>query len=252
MKTVITHNGIFHADEVIAIALLRIAGFSRLNIVRTSDKAEIEMGIKNPTTFVIDVGGIHDPSKRNFDHHQDKGLPSAAGLVYEYFKDQICDKDSQPFFSKFIASIDAIDTNRDNIYKTWNTLPDGFRNTSNIISGFNRNPDDHDEQQRQFEAALTFAYLILVNEIHFCQIMLLCSMSSAQFGKKKLITYLRFFRICLAGKSYQETQAWRLYHNEFRLAAGLYSVIRLDLWQLLKRNPPPLNLPKHYDPHPKI
>lgn len=166
MKTVITHNGIFHADEVVAIALLRIAGFSMLNIVRTRDKAEIKKGIENPYTFVIDVGGIHDPSKNNFDHHQDKNLPSAAGLVYEHFKDQICDKYSQQFFSKFIASIDAIDTNRNDIYKTWNTLPDGFRNTSNIISGFNRDPKDDDDQHSQFELALTFATFIIRNELH--------------------------------------------------------------------------------------
>jgi uncharacterized UPF0160 family protein len=114
----------------------------------------------------LDVGRVYDPERLNFDHHQDMQLQSAAGLIYEHFKDSFCPVEAQPYFAKFIASIDAIDTNRDNIYGVWATLPSGFRHTSAIIGGFNRDVTDAGFQDQQFVLAVDFAKKIIHNEIY--------------------------------------------------------------------------------------
>ena len=83
-----THNGIFHPDEVVAIAILNIAYPRReICVIRTRDE-----DILNQTTFNIDIGG------GEFDHHQpgfNKKRPTgelyaSAGLVWKaYAKEAI-------------------------------------------------------------------------------------------------------------------------------------------------------------------
>lgn len=161
---VVTHNNTFHADDVIAVALLRHAGYN-FQYCRTRDPNFLEPGLANKETLVLDVGGKYEPSLLNFDHHQDNALQSAAGLIYQEIKDEICAPEEQPFFEQFIASIDAIDTNRDHIYHLWEQLPDGFRNTSQILGCFNRQVDDADMQDHQFERAVVAAETIIQNEV---------------------------------------------------------------------------------------
>lgn len=85
----LTHDGGFHADEVTAYAILRLAepetvpaGFVRTRDPRLIERAEI----------VFDVGGVFDPARHRYDHHmRDKplrpdGTPySSAGLVWAAF-----------------------------------------------------------------------------------------------------------------------------------------------------------------------
>src|SRR4051812_25812895 len=80
------HDGSFHADEVTACALLLLLGkVDRDKILRTRDLKALEM-----CDYVCDVGGVYDPTKRRFDHHQAgyKGTLSSAGMVLLYLKDQ--------------------------------------------------------------------------------------------------------------------------------------------------------------------
>ena len=59
LKNLATHNGIFHCDEVVGIAILLIANSSRAcYVVRTRDIDEL-----SKIDIVIDVGG------GRFDHH---------------------------------------------------------------------------------------------------------------------------------------------------------------------------------------
>lgn len=162
---VITHDTTFHADDVMAVALLRHIGYS-LEVVRTRDPQILAAALADPEIAVLDVGGEYNPLMFNFDHHQDISLQSAAGLIWEHFKNKICPKEAQPFFAKFIASIDAMDTNRDNIFGSWDQLPSGFRNTSGILGGFNRDVTDRDVQDKQFSEASYFAADIILNEIY--------------------------------------------------------------------------------------
>lgn len=67
---VVTHDGIFHADELLACAALSIAyGRDNLAIIRTRDSKVLEVATQNKDTWVIDVGNSYDPSMLNFDHH---------------------------------------------------------------------------------------------------------------------------------------------------------------------------------------
>lgn len=92
MKTVATHNKGFHADDVFAVATLKMV-FDDLNIVRTRD----EEVIKN-ADIAVDVGRVYDPQNFRFDHHQEggagareNGVPYASfGLVWKEYGVQIC------------------------------------------------------------------------------------------------------------------------------------------------------------------
>ncbi len=82
---IVTHSGKFHADDAWAVAVLNIL-FPDADIVRTRDTAIVEAA-----DFAVDVGGIWDPARGRFDHHQKgfdgarpgTGVPYAsAGLVW--------------------------------------------------------------------------------------------------------------------------------------------------------------------------
>ncbi|HEY8609710.1 MAG TPA: MYG1 family protein [Roseomonas sp.] len=87
-----THGGKFHCDEVFAYAVLRLAlrlrepGGDHL-LLRTR-KPELIEG----ADIVWDVGSLHDPAAKRFDHHQ-RGAPlrrdgtpfSSAGLVWQIY-----------------------------------------------------------------------------------------------------------------------------------------------------------------------
>jgi len=91
-----THNGCFHADEVLAIVLLRqLNEFKDAEIIRTRD-----LKVLDECDIVVDVGAKFEPENRRFDHHQREFgetmatlniLPgfhtklSSAGLVYAFF-----------------------------------------------------------------------------------------------------------------------------------------------------------------------
>lgn len=63
-KKIATHSGSFHADDVFGVAVLA-AVFPDHELVRTRDASEIDAA-----DFVVDVGGVWDPAKGRFDHHQ--------------------------------------------------------------------------------------------------------------------------------------------------------------------------------------
>jgi len=119
MITIGTHSGVFHSDEVVAIALMSF--MDSLEITRS--RSEIVLG---ECEMLVDVGGEYDPLNSKYDHHHFKcsdpfyGL-SSAGLVY---------KDLRPYFKTtgeledldaFIEAVDARDTrvgyNESNVYE---------------------------------------------------------------------------------------------------------------------------------------
>lgn len=120
-KTLITHNGGFHSDDIFACATLQIyldQKGKEYEIIRTRDPKEIEKG-----DFVFDVGGEYDPVKNRFDHHQkggagvrENGVPFAAfGLVWKAFGNEICgdEKIVEEIDRKLAQPIDAQDNGVD-------------------------------------------------------------------------------------------------------------------------------------------
>lgn len=64
-KTVVTHNGLFHADEGFGVAFLNLLLGPEMRVVRTRNPAQIEQA-----DVALDVGGIYDNGKFRYDHHQ--------------------------------------------------------------------------------------------------------------------------------------------------------------------------------------
>lgn len=85
-----THNGHFHADEALAVFLLRqLSPYSESALIRTRDPEVLKH-----CDIVVDVGGVHDHSAKRYDHHQ-RGFNavfpgkstqlSSAGLVWMHY-----------------------------------------------------------------------------------------------------------------------------------------------------------------------
>lgn len=85
-----THNGTFHADEALAIFLLRLLPtYTPSSLLRTRDPV-----LLSTCHTVVDVGGEYDPPNNRYDHHQRTFITtfpkrstklSSAGLVYLHF-----------------------------------------------------------------------------------------------------------------------------------------------------------------------
>ena len=85
-----THNGHFHADEALAVHMLRsLPTYASASLVRTRDPALLA-----DCHTVVDVGGEYDAERNRYDHHQrtfSTTFPSrptklsSAGLVYLHF-----------------------------------------------------------------------------------------------------------------------------------------------------------------------
>lgn len=151
-RSVGTHDGTFHADEVTACAfLLQFSLVDEDKIVRTRDSEILEQ-----CEFVCDVGGVYDSSKKLFDHHQVEyqGSLSSAGMVLLYLKNtQVISSQEYEFFNhSLIKGVDAHDNGRDP------QIP-GLCTYSHIISNFV--PINHDVdpsvQDAAFFEALHFA-----------------------------------------------------------------------------------------------
>lgn len=88
-KTVVTHNGLFHADEGFGVAFLNLLLGPEMHVVRTRNPAQIEQA-----DVALDVGGIYDNGKFRYDHHQRDFLDvhegtsiklAACGLIWRHF-----------------------------------------------------------------------------------------------------------------------------------------------------------------------
>ncbi|KAM3539292.1 hypothetical protein ARSEF1564_007788 [Beauveria bassiana] len=85
-----THSGHFHADEALAVHMLRqLPAYADASLVRTRDPAVLAT-----CHTVVDVGGEYDAARHRYDHHQRgfattfPGRPtklSSAGLVFLHF-----------------------------------------------------------------------------------------------------------------------------------------------------------------------
>lgn len=132
-KKICTHNGPFHADDAVGVAILTdvlAAGGNGVSVTRTRDPKVMETA-----DYVLDVGGAYDAERGRFDHHQegragarDNGvLYSSAGLVWKhhgidylraatpdyYYNDEDLMDLWGRIDSRFIAAIDASDNGQE-------------------------------------------------------------------------------------------------------------------------------------------
>lgn len=128
-RSVGTHDGSFHADEVTACALLLFFDLiDREKIFRTRDLEKLKV-----CEYVCDVGGVYDPASKRFDHHQNdyRGELSSAGMIWLYFKEQgIVDQKLYDYYNRsLIAGVDAIDNGKmphEEMFCTFSQIVTGF------------------------------------------------------------------------------------------------------------------------------
>ena len=115
---VVTHDGIFHADELLACAALSIAyGRDNVVIVRSRHSKVLEVATNDKDTWTIDVGNSYDPSLLNFDHHmRDFAVTnsfgnklSSFGLVVEELLRRDFFNEVKESLLKFSNKVDMLD-----------------------------------------------------------------------------------------------------------------------------------------------
>ena len=158
---VITHDGKFHADDIVAIGLLSI--IKKVDVARTRDLREIP-----ENALILDVGGRYD-GKRYFDHHQ--GLEqkrnsgssyASAGLIWKHFYSQILEKfniiseeEKKIIYKKIdiiIEEVDKIDNGE--------TIQNSY-NLTKMVDSFDVGNDINED----FLRAVEFVRTILKNQI---------------------------------------------------------------------------------------
>uniref|UniRef100_A0A0B7AN06 Uncharacterized protein n=1 Tax=Arion vulgaris TaxID=1028688 RepID=A0A0B7AN06_9EUPU len=185
-----THDGKFHCDEVLACFLLKqLDQYKKAEIVRSRNPALLDT-----CDIVVDVGGVYDPSKNRYDHHQRnfnetmQSLKpgkkwttklSSAGLVYLHFGNEIIanvlnvassdlkiDTIYDKVYENFVEEIDAID----NGINQTDTEP-RYRITTNLSSRVNAlNPKWNDksvDEMAQFEKAMEVAGAEFIDRVTF-------------------------------------------------------------------------------------
>lgn len=138
-----THSGTFHADDVLAVALVRTFVDPFARVIRTRDKAQL-----SGCDIVVDVGGEYDPDRRRFDHHQATyaGPMSSAGMVLAWLvsKRVLTDEFGALLRDRVVDYIDAVDTGR--------RAPDlDVPCFARIVEAIGQGCDSPDEQLAAFE-----------------------------------------------------------------------------------------------------
>lgn len=162
-KTIVTHNGNFHADDVFSIAALKSI-FPDFNLVRTRDLAVIAQA-----DIVIDVGGEYNPDTGRFDHHQrggagarENGIPySSFGLIWQKYGVEICQGSQEVAHSVdagLVSTIDAIDCGHVEGVSQGISL-------SQTISMFNPTWQEESNFDACFDEAVAFASRVLTRFI---------------------------------------------------------------------------------------
>lgn len=168
VTVIATHSGKFHADDVFAIAALLLVYTNGARVARTREAAEIERA-----DVVVDVGGISDPSKNRFDHHQVGGagerpnkIPYAAfGLVWRKFGAELGGSEEVAAYvdDVLVAPVDANDNGVDLFVPKQSMLP---YDLPSIVRAFNptwqESPADLDNA---FRESVGFAKRIVEREI---------------------------------------------------------------------------------------
>ncbi|MFT4035439.1 MAG: MYG1 family protein [Patulibacter sp.] len=166
---VATHSGSFHADEVFALATLRLH-FGVIGIVRTRDADALD-----ECDLRVDVGRKYDPQTGDFDHHQGdageraNGIRYASfGLVWKHFGAQVCGSEAiaDELDYSLVAPVDAGDNGQELCEPRFDGV--GPYQLGRLISGFGSKWDDEDRdgaEQQGFGEALMLADGIIRREI---------------------------------------------------------------------------------------
>jgi len=156
--TIGTHDGTFHTDDVLAIALLKhyYESTHEVVIVRTRDKE-----LLNTCDILVDVGLKYDGVKY-FDHHQDPSLKCSASLIWKFIAEKEYSFEFQ-YVNRFVLdAVSDIDTNYDNVEALRGPM-DSYYNITALISDMNYLPS------KEFDSAVEIGKLFWKAILYKCQ-----------------------------------------------------------------------------------
>jgi uncharacterized UPF0160 family protein len=172
LMRVATHPGNFHADDVFAVAALRLAhGDDAVEVVRTRD-ADVQAA----ADVRVDVGGADNAQTGDFDHHQKGGAGERAngiryasfGLVWRHVGVDVAGSEeaAASVDERLVQGVDANDTGQ----TIMESLVDGVRpmTVSGVVAARNPAWDEEltsDEEDARFLEAVALAQGILAREV---------------------------------------------------------------------------------------
>jgi uncharacterized UPF0160 family protein len=166
-KTIATHSGIYHADDVFAVATLRLL-FPGSKVIRSREEEAYK-----EADFIVDVGGMYEPTHCRFDHHQSgfsmtrpNGIPYASfGLVWKEFGEALAGSEGAKIIDqKLISPIDALD----NGFPIDTPLIEGIKryDVSDVFNAFMQRPDSSEEDMmKSFMLVVEIAQNLILKEI---------------------------------------------------------------------------------------
>ena len=180
IREIVTHGGLFHADDCFAVAALKLLA-PEAQVIRTRDSK-----LTSPAEgrVIVDVGGIYNPASNQFDHHQKEGrkaprsngIPySGFGLVWDAFGVQLCgDKLPELVHAEvdrgIVSGVDASDNGfAISVLKPeYQASPVGL-GLSAAIAALNPNWMDKGGFDAAFDKAVALATTILLAQIKSAQ-----------------------------------------------------------------------------------
>ena len=173
-KTIATHSGIYHADDVFAVATLRLL-FPGSKVIRSREEE-----VYKEADFILDVGSKYEPSHCRFDHHQagfhmarENGIPYATfGLVWKEFGERLAGSEGAKIIDqKLVSPIDALD----NGYPIDTPLIPGIKryDVSDVFNAFMIRPDSSDEEMmKSFMLVVEIAQNLILKEIENAELVI--------------------------------------------------------------------------------
>jgi len=175
MLKILTHDGRFHTDDVVACMLIRlIEGEENVEVVRSRNLENIEQ-----YKWVVDVGREYMPEFNRFDHHQEecnetwpgfKILLSSSGMVFfHYWKEilegfgheNVTEKEATLIYKKLFLPIDAHDNGQltKEYYLNWKRYDygDGIK-MGQVIADMNYDDVFDEKQMLRFKDAMKYSF----------------------------------------------------------------------------------------------
>jgi len=158
-----THSGLFHGDDVFAVAAAKLMGTWGEEVVRVRE-LPVQFNAQQ-NDIALDVGGVHNPSVDMFDHHQvggqDDGL-AAIGKFWKYHGKVFLDTDlADRVWEVLLKSINDADIG----VADWKPANQESRHVSASALISMMNADSADGSDMAFEKAVEFAEIVLKNTI---------------------------------------------------------------------------------------
>ncbi len=172
---IVTHSGSFHTDDVFAVATLLFI-YPDAEVVRSRDTEVI-----NSADIVVDVGGIYDPAKLRFDHHQTGGaltrentIPYASfGLVWKEYGEKVSGLPAgeagskevmEEIEQKLVFAIDAIDNGVSVSVPVFNNIQE--YTIGDFFGSYKTVKDTEEQLYKTFMNMVVVAQGILTREIN--------------------------------------------------------------------------------------